>query len=117
MSERIKGFISEVGKIDEEIKRLNAQKRKLHARKKDLEKRILAFLEKNEQAGVKYRGTAVIAKDRVRRGRRKKKDQEKDGSAVLKKYGINNSDKIVRELLEAIKGQVKEDTVLQMKKY
>ena len=43
MSERIKGFISEVGKIDEEIKRLNAQKRKLHARKKDLERRILAF--------------------------------------------------------------------------
>ena len=48
MSERIKGFISEVGKIDEEIKRLNAQKRKLHERKKDLERRILAFLEKNE---------------------------------------------------------------------
>ena len=92
MSEQIKGFISEVGKIDEEIKRLNAQKRKLHARKKDLEKRILAFLEKNEQAGVKYRGTAVIAKDRVRRGRRKKKDQERDSAEILRKYGIRNSE-------------------------
>jgi len=85
MSERIKGFISEVGKIDEEIKRLNAQKRKLHARKKELEKRILAFLDKNEQAGVKYRGTAVIAKDRVRRGRRKKKDQEKDSADIQRR--------------------------------
>ena len=116
MSE-IKGLISEVSQIDAEIKRLNTQKRKLHARKKECEARIVKFLDRTNQAGVKYQGTALIAKTRNRRGRRKKKDQEKDGSAVLKKYGINNSDKIVRELLEAIKGQVKEDTVLQMKKY
>ena len=116
MSE-IKGLISEVSQIDAEIKRLNTQKRKLHARKKECEARIVKFLDRTNQAGVKYQGTALIAKTRNRRGRRKKKDQEKDGSAVLKKYGINNSDKIVRELLEAIKGQPKEDTVLQMKKY
>ena len=117
MSERIKGFISEVGKIDAEIKRLNAQKRKLHDRKKDLERRILAFLEKNEQAGVKYRGTAVIAKDRVRRGRRKKKDQEKDSADILKKYGIRNSDQVAKEILEAIKGEAKDDKVLKITKY
>jgi len=78
---------------------------------------FLHFLEKNEQAGVKYRGTAVIAKDRVRRGRRKKKDQEKDSADILKKYGIRNSDQVAKEILEAIKGEAKDDKVLKITKY
>ena len=78
---------------------------------------ILAFLEKNAQAGVKYRGTEFIANDRVRRGRRKKKDHEKDSADILKKYGIRNSDQVAREILEAIKGEAKDDKVLKITKY
>ena len=120
----IKGLISEVGRIDDEIdrlkeaaKKLNAQKRKLNEKKKKLEKIIIKYLENNDQIGVKYQGTAVIAKSKHKRNRRKKKEKEHLGSAVLKKYGIRDSDKVVKELLEAMKGDVEDETVLQISRY
>ena len=116
MSE-IKGLISELGDITTEIKRLNTQRRKLNARKKQIESVIVNFLEKNNEIGVKYRGTAIVAKASSRRGRRKKKDKEEDGKAVLRKYGINNGDIIAKEFIEAIKGEKKGDTILKISLY
>ena len=120
----IKGLISEVGRIDDEIdrlkeaaKKLNAQKRKLNEKKKKLEKIIIKYLENNDQIGVKYQGTAVIAKSKHKRNRRKKKEKEHLGSEVLRKYGIRDSDKVVKELLEAMKGDVEDETILQISRY
>ncbi|HIB77555.1 MAG TPA: hypothetical protein EYO58_08070 [Flavobacteriales bacterium] len=100
MSE-IKALISEIGNITNEIKRLNKQKLKLSNRKKVLDQKIIDYLENTDKKGVKYKGTSVVAKGK--RGRKKKKQKEQDAASVLKKYGVINSDKIMREVMEAMK--------------
>lgn len=112
---QIKSMISEVSSVNDEIKRLNKQRLKLLKRKKELDSQIIEYLEKTEKKGVKYRGTSVITKGT--RGRKKKKEKEQDATDVLKKYGILNSDKIMKELMEAMKGEKDQNTVLRISKY
>jgi hypothetical protein len=114
---QIKGLISEVSQINDEIKRINTQKKKLQSRKKVIEAEILNYLENNEQTGVKYRGTCVVAQAKKKRHRRKKKEKENNVSRLLEKYGLRNNDKIVHELLEAVKGDPVDSKVLTFTKY
>ena len=83
-------------------------------KKKALEKEVLAFLDKKDQAGVKYRGTAALTKTKNHRPRRKEKDKERDGKAILEKYGIVNSGKVYEEIARAMKGDVTTSKVLQL---
>ena len=117
MTTDIRGAIKELESIETELKRLNAQRRKLTARKKAIENNVLGFLNKSDQPGVKYRGTAALAKDKTHRPRRKERDKERDGRAVLEKYGISNSSKVYEEISRAMKGEAVTKKVLRLSSY
>ena len=117
MTSDIRGCIKELEGIDEELKRLNGRRRTLHKRKKELEGTVLAFLNKSSQPGVKYRGTAAIAKEKNHRPRRKEADRSRDARAVLEKYGIVNSSIVYEEIAKAMKGEAVTKQTLKLTNY
>lgn len=117
MTTDIRGGIKELQSIDQELKRLNAQRRKLTTRKKQIEQNVLQFLQKSDQPGVKYKGTAAISREKNHRPRRKEVDKERDGRAVLEKYGIMNSSKVYEEIASAMKGQAVTTKTLRITNY
>jgi len=117
MSREITGNIRELDNLNIEIKRLAKQLRKLRARKKKIEGDISQYLEETNKPGVKYKGTAIIAENKVKHVRnRKKVDKENDGTYILSQYGIQNPEKVLKELLEAMKGPKENTTILKFKK-
>jgi len=98
--------MKELEGLKQEIKNLNSALKKLKAREKILEGNISQYLESQGKPGFKYKGKAVISENKVVREvpRRKKDDKERDGAAVLSKYGVGNSKNVLNEILEAMKG-------------
>jgi hypothetical protein len=104
MSSEITSIISELKEITNEIKIRALELSKLRKRKEELEEQVVKFLDEKDQPGVKYKGVAVIAEDKIRRLPKKKSQKEEDCLSVLRHYGIGNAEKIYNELLETMKG-------------
>jgi uncharacterized protein (DUF3084 family) len=102
---QMRGYMSELSSISEELKRLNAHRRKLLARKKQLEAKVLEVLDKQKQSGVKYKGQQWQTTERNIRGRKKLVEQKQDGLAVLQKYGVRNGELILEEVMKAMKNE------------
>lgn len=110
----IRGQLKEIEAITQEIKRINAHKKRLTTRKKELEAYILTFLESKDQTGVKYQGTMAVAKEKVVRRRRKKSERIAKGEEVLRNYGINVPGRVIKEVVEAMKGEPEASTSLKI---
>ena len=118
MSREITGYVTDLDNLNIEIKRLAKQLRKLRDSKKKIEGNISKYLEETNKPGVKYKGTAIIAENKAKYVRnRKKVDKENDGTYVLSQYGIQNPDKVLKELLQAMKGPKENTTILKFKKF
>ena len=113
----ISGYIQEVTSLNNEINRRSKALRELRSRKKKLEKLIIEFLDKNKQRGITYKGrVAVIKEEKPRCIRRRKPDEKtRDISAILRKYGVSQSADILNEINQAIKGPMKDETILTFK--
>ena len=111
----ITGLVNELAEIKNELKRRRKETKKLNDRKKTLENEIKQFLESKDQLGIKYQGSAFITESKEMCIRRKKIDKEEDGRRILEKYGIPNSDRILAEVIDAMR-KTEEKTVLTMKK-
>jgi hypothetical protein len=110
---QMRGYMSELSSISEELKRLNAQRKKLLNRKKELEEQILKVLDKKQQRGVKYNGQEWQTTERKVRSRKKLSDQKQDGLAVLQKYGVQNGAIILEEVMKAMKNEAVSKTKLK----
>jgi len=115
----ITGNINELQSIKQEIKRLSDKLRDLRKKKKSLEDDISKFIEEKEKPGIKYKGNQFLpqTKQMVDR-KRSSKTKEEDAGRVLQKYGISeqNSQTLVKEILEAMRGPRTEETSLLIKK-
>jgi|TARA_Y100000389_G_scaffold114197_1_gene111388 hypothetical protein len=111
----IKGDVIELKNINQEIKRLNDRKKTLNKRAKVVEQKIIKFLESKEQPGVKYQGTAVLVESKNSTKTKKTKERENDSISVLQKYGISNPEQVLKELLNARKGETVEKKKLKIK--
>lgn len=109
----IRQDVIEFKNLDTEIKRLRKDVKLLKAQKDACEKRILEYLEVNEQPGVKMNGTVIMAQERPKRKYQKKTDKINRGEDVLKKYGIHESKEALNELLEAMRGSPESKPVLK----
>jgi len=108
--------VNELSNILKEMKRLNKTIADLRKRKKTIEDRITSFLQSKEQPGVKYKGMAIIAEDKKKICYKSKKEKEKSGIETLKKYGIQNPDQILKELLLSMQGEEQDMKKLTLKK-
>jgi len=115
----ITGNINELASLTQEIQRLSRQLKDLRQKKHQLESSISKFIEDQKEPGIKYKGNQFVpqTKHKVDR-KRSTKIKESDASKVLQKYGISeqNSQTLVKEMVEAMRGPRTEETSLLIKK-
>jgi hypothetical protein len=112
----IKGDVIELNLINAEIKQLSNRTRSLRKKAKEVEARILNYLQEKEQPGVKYNGTAVIIENKTKRASKKSKDREVDALQVLKDNGIQNARDVLDQIIEARKGESIPNQKIRIKK-
>jgi hypothetical protein len=115
----ITGNINELKSITQEIQRLSSQLRTLRQKKKEIEEIISKFIEEQNTPGIKYKGNQFLPQTKHKVDRtRSTKTKHEDAQKVLQKYGISeqNSETLVNEMLEAMRGPRTEQTSLVIKK-
>jgi len=106
--------VQELKRLQIEIKRQQTQLRDLRTHKKECEKRIMDYLETNDQPGLKFRDMTIIAQNTQRRRRKKKQEKQDAGLMILQKHGIYNSKEALDELLSAMRGSPERETQLRI---
>lgn len=112
----IKGLINELQSINTNLKLLRKETMQLNKRKKKIEKELSEFIEHKEQPGLKYKNIAILPNEKTKREYKKRVDKERDGRSVLEKYGIQNSDSVLKEVIEAMKGAEFTTNTIKVKK-
>lgn len=112
----IQGDITELNNVNNEIKRLSLELKKLRNQSKNIELRIVNFLKEKEQPGVKYQGKAIILESKEKYVKKKKNEQETDALEVISRFNIPEPEKVLKEILDARKGDVTEISKLKIKK-
>jgi transposase len=112
----LKPYLEELDAIKNELKSLTERRRKLNSRKIQIEEYIKDFLREKDQPGVKYNGIAYRLNEKEKRQPKKKHEQYTQSIDVLKKYGIQNSEKVLEELIEARRGYLIPSDKLEIKK-
>ena len=108
--------ITELQSLEKEISILSKRLKKLKNRKKEIEENVAEYLRETNKPGIKYKGKAILLKEVDKRTRMRKKEREEEGKNVLEQYGINNSDEVLHELMEAMKGPKEANYKLLIKK-
>jgi hypothetical protein len=106
---------NEMLNISSELKRLRLETQKLNKRKKEIESQILDYLKKKDEPGFKYQNVAVITEEKDIRQPKKKKDKMKNALDVLEENGVRNADKVLKDLIESMKGSPVTETKLRIK--
>lgn len=111
----IKGYVNELNQLNAEIKRLQARTRLLRQKSKKVEEHIVKYLQEKDQPGVKYKGTAIVMENKPKRLLKKTKEREEDALEVLRSHGVENADKVLKEIMEARKGDSVNTTKIKIK--
>ena len=112
----IKSYVTELEAVRSELKALNDKRRKMKTREKALMENVANFLKAHNQAGVKHQGVAVILEEKEKHEPKKNKDRDVDAMEVLKKYGIQDTERALKEIMEARKGSLILQESLKFKK-
>jgi hypothetical protein len=112
----IKSWVTELEAIRAEIKSVGEKRKKLKNREKALMESITDFLKAHNQPGVKHQGVAVLLEEKEKHEPKKGKERDSDAMEVLKKYGIHDTEKALKEILNARKGSVILQDSLKFKK-
>lgn len=112
----IKSDVTELEAIRAEIKAMNERRRKLREKEKIVEGRIAEYLKAKDQPGVKHHGTAIILEEKERPGPKKPKDRDSDAMQVLERYGVKDTQKALKEIMDARKGDAVVKESLKIKK-
>lgn len=112
----IKGDVHELNQLNAEIKRLLARTKNLRAQAKQVEQRIIDYLNEKEQPGIKYSGTAIVVENKPKRVSKKKTEREEDAIRILQYHGVNNATDVLEELLEARRGDPVNHQRIKIKK-
>ncbi len=99
--------IFELQSLDVEIKRLQKDLHHLRKQKGKCEHRVLEYLEKHNQPGVKFNGKTILSKEKLKRKPAKKQEKIQKGTHVLRKYGfdsVENAEQLLQELMDNMRG-------------
>ncbi len=113
MSSAIVRDVEEFKQLDLEIKRRNKELYALRKRRNECERRIIQYLETNDQPGLKYKDVTLVTKPKKRRSG--KNDDKLDRiSYFLEQRGVYMKKDEQMNLLEAMKGPVQEKPSISM---
>lgn len=102
---RISEDMKELHSITNELKRVNTEAKKLRERKKEIEVKILAYLQEAEQPGLKYHELIVLKHETKTHTRVKKTDKETAAIQILEEAGVNNPKEVYASILESSVGE------------
>jgi hypothetical protein len=109
----IQADVNDLNNVRKELKRLRETMRNLQNLQKEYEKRILDYLETNDQPGVRYKGVTIIADEKQKRKYQRKADKLERGERMLRELGISDGKKVLENLLENLKGTPETRPVLK----
>jgi hypothetical protein len=107
--------VNELNKLNYEIKRMSKELKILRRQAKECEARIVDFLKVKETPGVKFQGKAILLESKEKHSKKKKIEQQLDALEVLSKYGVDNPEEVLKEVLNARKGDATEIHKLKIK--
>ena len=110
----ITSSMTELENIKKEIKIRSKELKLLKDRQKKLEDKIKKFMVDNNQNGVKYQGIAAILEEKKKRIPKKKTQKIEDCISVLKAYNVNQPEKLLKDIMETIKGDEVEVETLKI---
>lgn len=108
--------LDELNNLNIEIQRLQNTIREYRKQKKLVEQRVIDFLKHQESQGVRYNDQAVLLESKDYRNKKRKTEKISDIASVLQKHGIQKSDKLLNDILEAQRGQASKNDVLKVVK-
>src|ERR1700677_3512040 len=101
-------YVSEVMKelhaIVAELKVVNANAKALRARKKDLESKVLAYLEDVDSPGLKFKDLIVTRSESVTHARLKKKEKQELAIKALEAKGVEDAEHVYQAIAQAAVG-------------
>lgn len=107
--------MKELTTIVAELKLTNMKARDLRTRKKELESRILTYLDETDAPGLRYKELVVLRSDSTTHARKNKKDKEESIVKVLEDMGIDDPKKAYEQITQAMIGEAKQVTKLRVK--
>jgi len=113
----IKGYVTELQSLRNEIKLQSSSLKDLRKKAREVEENIHEYLESKDQPGLRYQGMAIILDNKESRRRKKKDEQLEDSISVLRKYDVDDPKKLLEELIEAKKGSPQPKSRLKLTKY
>ena len=98
--------MNQLKSLDNEIKRHNAKLKELKSVKKQLETRIMNYLDKAQMNGAKTSDMVVLAREKTVNTKKKKDEKMEDIASILKSAGVvSNINDTVGKVLNALKGE------------
>jgi ribulose-5-phosphate 4-epimerase/fuculose-1-phosphate aldolase len=101
----IKADVQELASLKAEIKTLQAKLKNLRTQAKTVQERITVYLKEKQTPGVKYNGNVVLLEEKEKAGKKANKQKDIDAIKILENHGIQNSHKVLEEIMKARKGE------------
>lgn len=101
----ISGLVSELSEIMNEEKRMRLHLKEVKRRRAVIEEQIAKFFNETQDPGIKYRNMTITLEDKEIRLHKKKTEKLDGARNVLKGYGVKNTDQVLCDVIEAMRGQ------------
>lgn len=111
----IQAKVDELNSIKKELDFIRRKTAPLRKRSKELEDEICHYMNEKEQKGLKYKNMAIIKEQKTVHAKKKKEEKLRESMSILRSYGINNPERVLKELSETQKGSPLERDKLKIK--
>lgn len=112
----LRGYLSELEKLKQELKRNKERNKFLNARIRTIEENVKTYLKEKNEVGLKYNGQAIMLKNSQTHKRKKQSDKETDLCNYLRSIGITNTSQVYNKIQDLQKGQKIENNKIVVKK-
>lgn len=102
--------------LERELKSLNERRKNIRKKLEEVKGRIDEYLRAKNVPGVKDKNMnlAVRLEEKEARAPKKNRDRDVDAMEILERYGVQDPDRVLREILEARKGEPVAKKVIKM---
>lgn len=107
--------MKELSKIVSELKITNTKAKELRTHKKELESKILEYLESTDQPGLKYHELVVLKSESTIHTRLKKKEKQDSIIKILEENGVEDAEKLYEAVSKAGIGEAQTKAKLKVK--
>jgi len=102
----IQGEVNELESIKVELSNLNKRAKQLRLRKKALEASIAEYIKSRNLPGVRHHGKAIVLESKSSRLGKSNKKRDQDALSILEQYGVQNPQNVLKQIMEARKGDL-----------